>query len=63
VPNSIWLRLADTCARLQTVQDIRSIAPNRTTLVVTSYKGYVTPLLDNKHHKAELIRMVGFLSG
>jgi hypothetical protein len=40
------------------MQDIRSIGPNYTTLIVTSYKGYVTPLLDNKHHKAELLRMV-----
>ena len=39
-------------------QDIRSIGRNYTTLIVTSYKGYVTPLLDNKHHKAELLRMV-----
>lgn len=39
------------------LQDVRTIGPNHTSLVVMSFKGYVTPLLDNPHHKPELIRM------
>lgn len=39
-------------------QDVRTIGANFTSLVVTSHKGYVRNLLDNAHHKDELIRMV-----
>lgn len=39
-------------------QDVRTLGANYTSLVVTSHKGYVRNLLDNPHHKAQLITMV-----
>jgi hypothetical protein len=43
-------------------QDVRTLGSNYTSLVVTSHKGYIRSLLDNPHHKAELIRMVSSCS-
>ena len=34
-----------------TLQDVRLLSANFTTLVVRSNKGYLWPLLDNTHHK------------
>jgi hypothetical protein len=45
-------------ARGRSSQDVRTLGSNHTSLVVTSHKGYIRSMLDNRHHKAELIRMV-----